>query len=311
MTLSKKIVICGASGMVGTLLSERLHENGHSLILVGRDAEKLEQAFPFNAEFLTWDALSKYDPNQIGIIINLSGAGVSDKKWTPDYKQTMRDSRLQTTQKCVEVCKKNSDIRLINASAVSAYGFYEYDHAPFTEGDTQKRTGTNFLQELIDDWEASALKAEAFGNRVTLLRTGIVLDRSGGGLPSMAKPYAFFMGGPVGTGEQVMSWISLRDVVSAIEFIIGHPDFTGPVNLTSTGACSQKKFAKALGKALKKPSAVHMPAFMIKASMGQMGEELVLTGQRVTPLKLLQNDFQFQDTDIDIFLETHYNSLEH
>lgn len=311
MTLSKKIVICGASGMVGTLLSERLHENGHSLILVGRDAQKLEQAFPFQAEFLTWDALLKHEADQIGIIINLSGAGVSDKKWTPDYKKIMRESRLQTTQKCVEICQKNSNIWLINASAVSAYGFYDYDHAPFTEGDTHKRTGTNFLQELIDDWEASALKAEAIGNRVTLLRTGIVLDRSGGGLPAMAKPYAFFMGGPVGTGEQVMSWISLRDVVSAIKFIIGHSDLIGPVNLVSPGSCQQKVFAKALGKALKKPSAVHMPAFMIKTTMGQMGEELVLTGQRVTPSNLLQSGFQFQDTDIDIFLETHYNSYNY
>lgn len=308
MKLKGKIVICGASGMVGTLLSKRLYENGHNLILVGRDAEKLKQAFPFQAEFLTWDALSKYNADQIGIIINLSGAGVSDEKWTPDYKKIMRDSRLQTTQKCVEICKNNSNIRLINASAVSAYGFYDHDHASFTERDAQKRTGTNFLQELIDDWEASALKAEAFGNSVNLLRTGIVLDRSGGGLPAMAKPYAFFMGGPVGTGEQVMSWISLRDVVSAIEFIIGHPDLTGPVNLTSTGACSQKDFAKALGKALKKLSAVHMPAFIIKSTMGQMGEELVLTGQRVMPSKLLQKGFKFKDPDIYLFLKTHYNS---
>lgn len=311
MTFEKKIVICGASGMVGTLLSKQLHEDGHSLILVGRNAKKLEQALHFQAEFLTWDALSKYNANEIRIIINLSGAGVSDKKWTPDYKQTMRDSRLQTTQNCVEICKKDSNIWLINASAVSAYGFYDYDHAPFTEGDTHKRTGTNFLQELIDDWEETALKAEFSGNRVTLLRTGIVLDRSGGGLPAMAKPYAFFMGGPVGTGEQIMSWISLRDVVSAIKFIIKKPDLTGPVNLTSTGACRHREFSKALGKALGKPSAVHMPAFMIKATMGKMGEELVLTGQRVTPSRLLKSGFQFQDTDIDIFLETHYSSRYH
>ena len=127
----------------------------------------------------------------------------------------------------------------------------------------------------------------------------------------MAKPFQFYMGGPVGTGEQVMSWISLRDVVAAIKFIIKQPDLTGPVNLTSTGACCQREFAKALGKALKKPSAVHMPAFMIKATMGQMGEELVLTGQRVTPSRLLKSGFQFQDTDIDIFLETLYGVSAH
>ena len=302
----KKIVICGATGMVGSLLARRLHAGGHTLILVGRDIAKISQSFAFNIEALTWDELRHVNPQEIGIVVNLAGAGVSDQKWTPAYKQTMRDSRLNTTQQCVKLCKNDPEIRLINASAVSAYGFYDHDHEAFTENDTGKRSGTNYLQELIDAWEALALEAETEGRSVTLLRTGIVLDRSGGGLPAMAKPYTFFMGGLVGTGEQIMSWISLQDAVSAIEFIIEHPYLTGPVNLVSTGACSQKQFAKALGKALGKPSGFHMPGFMIKATMGQMGKKLVLTGQRVTPEKLLHAGFAFQDTNIGDFLKRIY-----
>ncbi len=302
----KKTVICGATGMVGSVLTKQLHASGQPLILVGRDAAKISQSFAFDVEALSWDELHNVDPQEIGIVVNLAGAGVSDQKWTPAYKQTMRDSRLNTTQQCVKLCKKNPDIRLINASAVSAYGFYDHDHPRFTENDTDKRSGTNFLQELIDDWEALALQAQTAGNSVTLLRTGIVLDRSGGGLPAMAKPFTLYMGGAVGTGAQIMSWISLRDLVNAIVFIIERPALNGAVNMVSTGACAQKEFARALGKALRKPSAVHMPAFMIKASMGQMGEELVLTGQRVTPEKLQQAGFTFKDTNIHTFLKAIY-----
>lgn len=303
----KKIVVCGATGLVGSALAKQLHASGRELILVGRDAAKLRQTFTFNVEVLTWDELLNSDVENIDVIINLAGAGVSDEKWTPAYKQTMHDSRLITTRKCVELCQKNSDTRLINASAVSAYGFYDQDHAPFRENDTNKRIGTNFLQKLIDVWEAEALKAEAYGNKVTLLRIGVVLDRFGGALPKMAKPYQFYMGGPVGTGQQVMSWISLRDLVNAIVFLTEHAEISGPVNMVSPGACAQKEFAKALGKALNKPSLVHMPALMIKATMGQLGEELVLTGQRVSPEKLLRHFFTFQDTDIAEFLAELYN----
>lgn len=303
----KKIVICGATGLVGSALTKQLHAAGRPLILVGRDAARLRQSFVFDVEALTWDELLESDSENIDVIINLAGASVGDEKWTPAYKQIMWHSRLNTTQKCVELCQRNSSIRLINASAVSAYGFYDHDHAPFSEIDTHKRMGTNFLQEMIDAWEAAALEAESSGNSVTLLRIGVVLDRFGGALPSMAKPYQFYMGGPAGTGKQVMSWIGLRDLVNAIGFLTEHADISGPVNMVSSGACTQKEFAKALGKALKKPSVVRMPAFMIKATMGQFGEELVLTGQRVSPEKLLQHGFNFQDTDIDLFLEALYN----
>lgn len=303
----KKIVICGATGLVGSALAEQFHSSGRKLILVGRDAAKLRQAFAFDVEPLTWDELLNSDAENIDVIINLAGASVGDQKWTPTYKQIMRDSRFKTTKKCVELCKKNSDIRLINASAVSAYGFYDQDHAPFSEKDTHKRTGTNFLQEMIDEWEAEALKAESSGNNVTLLRIGVVLDRFGGALPLMTKPYQFYMGGPAGTGKQVMSWIGLRDLVNAIVFLTEHAEISGPVNMVSSGACTQKEFARALGKALNKPSAVNMPTFMIKAAMGQMGEELVLTGQRVSPEKLLQHGFNFQHTDIEVFLKKLYN----
>lgn len=131
--------------MVGSELVNLLHQQSHDLILVGRNARKIREQFPFNVTALSWEEQSDENPNDISLIINLAGAGVSDEKWTQSYKQLMRDSRLNTTQQCVELCKKNPTIRLINASAVSAYGFYDQDHAPFSEGDETRRTGTCFF----------------------------------------------------------------------------------------------------------------------------------------------------------------------
>lgn len=299
----KKTVICGATGLVGGALAKRLHEDGHDLVLVGRDPNKLRETFNFGPECLTWDELLASDPQEIDVIINLAGASVGDKRWTTAYKQVMRESRIGTTARCVEMCQKNPRIRLINASAVSAYGFYYDDPFDFAESDVDKRTGTSFLQELIDDWEAEALKAEEYGSKVTLLRIGVVLDRFGGAMPTMMRPYRFYFGGPIGAGKQIMSWIGLRDLINGICFLIERSDVVGPVNLVSPGACTQKEFAAALGKSLRKPSAITLPAPVARAIMGQFGQELVLTGQRVKPQVLLQNSFEFQDTEINAFLQ--------
>lgn len=302
----KKVVVCGASGMVGTKLVHLLHEKSYPLVVVGRTPQPLKQKFPFAADCYSWEEFSASPVEELGVIINISGAGVSDQSWSDAYKKVMTDSRLNTTKICVEVCKHNPDIRLINASAVSAYGFYDDDHEAFSEDDTDRRTGTCFLQELIDQWERATEPAIEAGNQVALLRIGFVLDRNGGGLPAMATPFSYFLGGKSGTGNQIMSWVSLRDLVAAIEFIFDHPELNGPINIVSPRPCSNRVFAQSLGKALNKTSFVPAPAFLIKAMMGQMGQELVLTGQRVSPSKLLEAGFVFQDQDIEICLREIY-----
>ncbi|MGB3637951.1 MAG: TIGR01777 family oxidoreductase [Rivularia sp. (in: cyanobacteria)] len=302
----KKVVVCGASGIVGSQLVQRLHKKSCPLVLVGRTPQPLKQKFPFAADCYSWKEFSASPSEELGVIINISGAGVSDQSWSDAYKQVMTDSRLNTTKICVEVCKQNPDIRLINASAVSAYGFYDDDHEAFSETDTHRRTGTCFLQELIDQWEQATQPAIEAGNQVALLRIGFVLDRNGGGLAAMATPFSYFLGGKSGTGNQIMSWVSLRDLVAAIEFIFDHPELNGPINIVSPGACSNRVFAQSLGKALSRPSFVSAPAFLIEAMMGQMGQELVLTGQRVSPTKLWNAGFIFQDQDIEQYLREIY-----
>ncbi|KPQ32259.1 MAG: putative nucleoside-diphosphate sugar epimerase [Phormidesmis priestleyi Ana] len=292
--------------MVGTRLVQRLHEKSCSLVLVGRTPQRLQQKFPFAADCCSWEEFSAYSAEELSVIINMSGANVSDQPWSDAYKQVMTDSRLDTTHICVEACKQNPQIRLINASAVSAYGFYDHDHEAFSEADTDRRTGTCFLQELIDQWEQATEPAVEAGNRVALLRIGVVFDRNEGALPTMATPFPYFLGGKSGTGKQIMSWVSLRDLVAAIEFIFDRPDLNGPINIVSPGVCSNRVFAQSLGKALGRPSFVPAPAFLIKALMGQLGQELVLTGQRVSPSKLLEAGFIFQDQDIEQCLREIY-----
>lgn len=297
-----RLVIVGATGLVGSRLYRLLDPARFSITVVGRAADKLKRAFPDAAAHLSWDDFRQCSADMIDAIVNLAGSNVSDHRWDEAYKQVMISSRIEATQMCVRKCAANSAIHLINASAVSAYGFYTEKGLRFTETDRDRRNGPAFLQDLIDQWEAAALKAETLGNPVTLLRTGVVFDVEDGALPALIKPFRMFFGGPIGTGRQMLSWISTDDAARAIAFLLDHRDITGPVNLTAPGAVSNRSFAKALGKAMHRPSLVTTPAFAIRAMMGQMGDELIIKGQHVFPEKLLSAGFEFDHPTLERFL---------
>jgi uncharacterized protein (TIGR01777 family) len=297
------IAIIGATGLVGRTLYDIVDKNRYEIAVVGRSVEKLRAIFPGATKHMDWDGFKHSDAKDYSVIINLAGSGVSDKKWTDAYKQVMGDSRIGATEICVDLCAKNPNIHLISASAVSAYGFYTEPFIRFAEDDTNARKGTSFLQSLIDIWEGTALQAEATGNSVVLLRTGVVFDATEGPLPQMMKPFKMFIGGKIGTGRQMMSWISVEDEARAINFLLDNRHITGPVNCTSPGACTNAEFAKALGKALGKPSFFATPAFAIRAAMGQMGDELIVKGQHVFPKKLLDAGFEFKHQTIKAYLD--------
>ena len=304
------VVVCGASGMVGRALIDTLTRRGTPFADVGRDPARLAEQFPTAQRCMSWQGFRDGDSSDVGTIVNLAGAGVNDERWSPAYKKTMTESRLTSTAVCASICAENPKIHLINASSVHAYGSYNDDHAAFTESDRARRMGTCYLQELIDGWEAATLPASDAGSAVSLLRIGVVLSMEGGALPALATPFTFFIGGRYGTGQQVMSWISLRDVVSAIVFLIGRPDIRGPVNVVAPNAATNAEFARALGKAMRRPSAVPLPAAAVRVMLGQAGDELVLTGQRVAPTKLLDAGFEFADRDIANCLE-HLSARAH
>lgn len=297
-----RVVIVGATGLVGSTLMRILDPATHRLTVVGRSVEKLRSQRPEADKHLTWEAFSRSDPRHYDAIINLAGSNVSDRKWDEAYKRVMIDSRIAATRMCVMKCAENPAIHLINASAVSAYGFYTEQGPRFTEADRDKRNGPAFLQDLIDMWEEAALEAKMVGSTVALLRTGVVFDLEDGAFPALVKPFRMFVGGRIGTGRQMVSWISTEDAARAIAFLLHHRDVTGPVNLTSPGAVSNCELAKALGRALGKPSLVPTPAWVIRAAMGQMGDELIVKGQHVYPKTLLDAGFSFSHPTLESYL---------
>ncbi len=302
----KTIAIVGATGLVGSKLYSLLDKKRYKIYVVGRSSDKLKQMFPDAKGHMDWQDFESSDSGILDSIVNLAGSNVSAQKWDEDYKKSMLDSRITSTLMCVEKCAMNPNIHLINASAVSAYGFYSEPYIRFTERNLSERKGNSFLQDLIDQWESTALKAAALGNTVTLLRTGVVLDLSEGALPAMKKPFEYYLGGTIGHGRQMMSWVSTLDIARIIEFLLEQPDIRGPVNCVAPIACDNRTFAKSLGKAMGKPSTIPTPAWVIKLAMGQMGEELLIKGQHVYPEKLLNAGFHFQDPTI----ESYFNSMQ-
>ncbi len=298
-TPHKKIAIIGASGLVGSKLYRTIDRTEYHITVVGRSLAKLRQRFPDAISHMTWDAFKASSDCDYETIVNLAGSSVSGAKWTNNYKESMIKSRLDSTRLCVKKCIESKNTHLINASAVSAYGSYAGASIRFTEINHADRSGPTFLRDLVDNWEAETSSAKAHGNPVTLLRTGVVLDAKDGALPKMMKPFKVLLGGPIGTGQQMISWISSEDIARTIAFLIQHRDITGPVNCTSPGACTNQYFAEALGHALNRPSFFITPAFYIRATMGQMGDELIVKGQHVYPEKLVEAGFQFRHNKID------------
>ncbi len=301
--MTKSVAIIGATGLIGSELFRILDKTHFKITVVGRSLEKLQTKFPQADQHMTWQDFENSDAKDYTAIVNLAGASAASQKWTADFKQTLIDSRIGATRLSVAKCRENPQIHLINASAVSAYGLYDEPYIRFTEQNHDQREGSAFLQDLADQWEATALEASSNGNPITLLRTGVVLDVSEGALPEMMKPFKMFVGGKVGTGTQMMSWISIKDIARAIAFLLNRPDITGPVNCVAPGACSNAEFAKALGKAMSRPSFFATPAFVLRAAMGQMAEELILKGQHVYPEALLNAGFQFHHQTVENYFE--------
>lgn len=297
------VVVCGGSGMVGRELIALLRTAGTPFAVVGRDPVGLRAEFPDAERWMSWREFGEQDTSGFGTIVNLAGAGVAERRWSPSYKNVMTASRLDSTSVCARLCVADPSIRLISASSIHAYGIYPGDHPAFTEADRDRRIGTCYLQQLIDDWEAATNPATEAGGSVTLLRLGVVLSMQGGALPPLAKPFRFFVGGRLGSGRQIVPWISLRDVARSIVFLIEHPELRGPVNIVAPNACTNAEFARALGHAMRRPSLLPLPSPMARLVLGELADELLLAGQRVVPARLLEAGFDFVDTEIGDCLE--------
>jgi uncharacterized protein (TIGR01777 family) len=232
-------------------------------------------------------------------VINLAGASIFSK-WTEEHKKAIRESRVNTTQNIVEgiPSRPEKSFALFSTSAVGYYGFCGDEE--LTE---ESPHGDDFLASIAMEWEGEALKARGKGARVVITRFGIVMGEKGGALSQMIPLFKKYIGGPIGSGKQWFSWVHIKDLAKAFTFLLKHPEISGPVNVCSPNPVRNKDLAKALGKALHKPSFIPAPGFMVKLVLGEFGS-VILEGQRVIPRRLLEKGFVFQYADIHKALES-------
>ena len=288
-----KIILAGATGLIGEALVKRLLGK-HELVIFTRNVPAARERFKdAGIHFADWHQPPSHlaaliDGSQA--LINLAGAGIGDARWTAQRKEAILWSRVQTVEmlhKLLQAAEMKLDV-VVQASAVGFYGFDE--NKTFTETDP---AGTGFLAEVSKRWEAAAKGLEEITQRLVLIRSGVVLAAEGGALPKMALPFRLFAGGKMGTGKQWISWIDLEDEIEAILFLLQNNQAEGVYNLVAPEAAQQQDFAKAIGKAMKRPSWLPVPSLAIKLMLGEMGEEVLLKGTKAYPQRLLDVGFSF------------------
>jgi uncharacterized protein (TIGR01777 family) len=289
-----KIIISGASGMVGTSLTADLRAAGHDVTrLVRSSADSSESdSAPWDPERGRLDAsvLAGADA-----VVNLNGRNVGDARWTAGFKDELRSSRLKPTETLVAAIKEASQAPrvLVNASAIGDYG----DRVD-EELEESSSPGTGFLADLSVAWEEAALAATSETTRVVALRLGMVLGR-GGALARMLTPFKLGIGGPIGSGSQWWSWVAMEDVIGAIRFALDHDEVGGPVNVVSPNATRCREFAHTLGRVLGRPSSLPVPAFAARLAFGEMADALLLASARVRPTLLETYGYRFRAPDLD------------
>ncbi|MCB8817514.1 TIGR01777 family oxidoreductase [Desulfosporosinus shakirovi] len=296
------VLIFGGTGFVGRNLIEELLVNGYKVSVVTRNHQKTVNQFGNKIQVIEWDNIaplsSIYKLDQIDVVINLAGESIGSRRWTNSVKDEIIASRIRTTGAIVAAIN-NGTIQpkvLINASAVGYYGLCEDEE--ITES---AEAGQDFLAQVCREWENEAYKVQNTGTRVATIRIGVVLGNEGA-LNRMALPFRYFIGGPLGNGNQWLSWIHIRDLTSMIRFIIEHQELAGPINAVAPNPVRMGEFSKMLGKILARPSWLPVPEILLKIALGQMAE-MLLHGQRAVPKKVLSADFKYKFPKLKVALE--------
>jgi uncharacterized protein (TIGR01777 family) len=299
-----KIVIAGGSGFLGGPLAEMYAEEGHDVRVLTRSLMSGDTRHDPGTGVpgitrVGWKPDGTSGPwaatlESAEAVVNLAGEPLSAKRWNPQVKARLHDSRVLATR---SLCRAIAAVKAPPRTLISGSGidYYAPNDAPVTERDP---AGTNFLAKLCVDWEQEAQQAAANGTRVATIRTGIVLERSGGALPEMMRPFRFFAGGPLASGSQYLSWIHRLDWVELVRWIVQTPEVSGAVNMTAPHPVTSRHFARALGRAMRRPSLLPAPGFALKIVAGEFAEYLI-SGHRALPACAQTHGYHFRYPEIE------------
>jgi uncharacterized protein len=289
-----RILMTGASGLVGTALAAELRAAGETVNRFARSGA------PTGSGDVAWNP----DTGEMNLaaaegadaVVNLAGASIGGGRWTAERKKLLRSSRVDLTEHLVAgLARLKAPPKVfVSASAIGYYG--DRGEESLTE---QSASGQGFLAQITRDWESAAMKAEQFGARTVIARFGIVLSKNGGALPQMLTPFKLGVGGRIGSGKQWMSWIALDDAIAAIRTAITDAAMRGPLNIVAPNPTRNTEFTRAMGHALHRPAIFPAPAFALRLILGEMADALLLSSQRVIPEKLTQHRFRFHYADLE------------
>ncbi len=293
-----RVFVTGATGLVGRRLVPRLLAAGHTVLCVSRDPTRARTLLPAEAELIGADpGLPGVWQDRAAIcdaVVNLAGSPVAAGRWTRARKQAIRRSRLGVTSHLARtLVRSEHPVIFISASAAGYYG----DTGETAVGE-RAQPGNDFLARLAVEWEHTALQAEAEAVRIVLLRMGAVLAPEGGVLGRMLPLFRAGLGGPWGTGRQYLPWIHIEDLVGVILFVLEGSAVVGPVNVAVPAPCSQREFARTLGRVLGRPARLPSPGWVLRLLLGEMAD-LMLTGQRVVPNALKAAGYSFAFPDLE------------
>jgi uncharacterized protein (TIGR01777 family) len=296
-----RIAVTGSSGLIGSALVPHLRAAGHEVQRVVRRASSAPDE-------ITWDpakgTIDLAALNGVDGVVHLAGAGVGDHRWSDDYKREILNSRVDSTNTIVRAMQQveHRPRVLVSASAIGWYG----DTGDRIVDETAP-AGTGFLADVVRAWEGASQVAVESGIRVVNPRTGLVVAKSGGAWARMFPLFKLGLGGKLGNGKQYWSWISLRDEVCALQFILEQEHLSGPVNLTGPTPVTNAEVTSVMGHVLGRPTLLPAPAFALKAALGEFSTE-VLGSTRVVPAVLEQAQFRFQDSTIESAIRTALDS---
>ena len=294
-----RVLITGASGLIGKALQGSFSEKGYEMLLAGRGEPKHENEIQWSVD----DGFQEEDLGRLeglDAVIHLAGEGIAGLRWTDEKKKAIRDSRVNGTRNLINTLAglKQKPKVLIAGSAMGFYG--DRGDELVTESSPP---GDTFLSEVCKEWEMESRRAEDSGIRTVLLRTSIVLSKDGGALATMLTPFKLGVGGVVGSGKQWMSWISLDDVIGVINYAIENENLRGAVNVASPNPVTNEEFTKTLGEVLYRPTFLPLPEFAVNLVFGEMGDALLIDSTRVEPKRLQEAGYEFKFTHLKSALE--------